>query len=232
MQSPFSLQHEWRLFWRRIPSNTKAMDFIQCKSPKEQKALHALARIGIIGGSQLFRLFSIDKKRLRKMVREQKIVRNELKLKNKIIPIYTLGKTGAIITELSGYEPNYWVEYKIEDVLKRLLFFDMYGFFPQSKIIPTPEPFVGAIDFKNNPLYIYVVRGDTNDLQTYLKWQSHTFNGRMIIITENLRHIHPILMHTKDIKLRVTTDHDLVNSQSMKDLFYFINDSGEVIKEA
>jgi len=232
MKSPFSLQQEWHLFWNRIPSNAEVMDYIQCDSPREQKALFALSRIGIIGRRQLFHLFSIDKKRLKKMVKERKVVRHEMRLENKIIPIYALGQSGAIITKLTTYEPNYWVEYKLEDVLKRLLFFSMYRFFAQSNIIPTPEPFVGAIEFKGSPLYIYVLRGDTTDLTMYLKWQNHTFNGRMIIIAEKLNHIQPILMHTKDIKLRITTDHDLIHGGNLQELFYFIDSSGEFIKEA
>ena len=232
MRSPFSLQHEWNLFWKRIPSNEKTMNFIQCNSPKEQKALHALARVGVIGGRQLFHLFSIDKKRLKKMVREQKIVRHEMKLKNKIIPIYTLGQTGAVITNHTAYEVNYWVEYRIEDVLKRLLFFKLYQYFPGSKVLPTPEPFVGAIRFGKNVFYIYVVRGDTTDLMNYLKWQGHKFNGRLILIAENLKHVQPILMHTDNIMLRLTTDQDLISSNDLKELFYFINDNGEMMKEA
>lgn len=232
MISPFSLQHDWELFWKRLSSNEKVPEFIQCESQKEQKALNAIAKIGIIGGRHLFHLFSIDKKRLKKMEREKKIVRHELKRGNHIIPIYTLGLAGSIITRHSAYEVNHWVEYRLEDVLKRLLFFKFYEFFSDLSIIPAPEPFVGAINLKNNPLYVYIVRGDTTDLLNYLKWKRHTFNGRLIVITEDLGHIKPFIMHTKHLKMRITTDNDLLQSNSIRDLFYFLNKEGEIIKEA
>jgi len=112
------------------------------------------------------------------------------------------------------------------------LFFSFYKFFPEADIIPTPEPFVGAVNFRNNPLYIYVVRGDTNDLLNYLKWQKHNFNGRLIIIAESIRHVQPFAMHTQDLKMRITTDNDLMQANHLRELFYFMNDDGEIIKEA
>ncbi|WP_040980431.1 MULTISPECIES: hypothetical protein [Oceanobacillus] len=232
MKNAYSLQQEWRLFWSRVPSNEIVMDFIQCDSPKERKALDALAKIGVIGGRQLFRLFNLDKKRLKKMVREKKLVRHEIKLENKIIPIYTLGSTGSIITHLSDcYEPNYWVEYRIEDVLKRILFFNLYQFFYDEEIIPAPDPFVGGISLNNNPLFVYVIRGETNDLINFLKWKKHTFNTRIIIITESFKHIEPILVHTASIKMRITTDEKIANEENSQDLFYLLNRDGDVVKE-
>lgn len=232
MKSPFSLQHEWSLFWKRIPSNARPLEFIQCDSKKEQKALHAIAKIGVIGGRQLFHLFSIDKKRLKKMERQQKIVRHVIKKGNQIIPIYTLGLTGSIITKHTAYEPNYWVEYHVEDVLKRLLYFKFYQFFPKNSIVPTAEPFVGGVDMKGNTLYVYVLRGDTSDILNYLKWRGQTFKGRLIIIAEDLKHIQPLVMYTKSIKMRITTDMDLMHADSNRELFYFMNSEGEFIKEA
>lgn len=232
MDSPFSLKHKWSLFWNRLPSNLRPMELIQCDSKREQKALHAIANIGVIGGRQLFHLFSIDKKRLKKMEREQKVVRHVIKKGNQIIPIFTLGPTGSIITKHTAYEPNYWVEYHVEDVLKRLLYFRLYQFFPEASIVPTTEPFVGGMDIKGNPLYVYVVRGDTSDLLNYLKWRGNTFNGRLIIIAEDFKHIQPLVMYTKDIKMRLTSDNDLMQANSMRELFYFMSKEGEFIKEA
>lgn len=168
----FSLSFEWCLYWTRIPSNIKRSDFVNGESPKEQKALEALAVVGVIGGAQLFRLFSLDKKRLKRSVAEKKVVRNEIKMNKQVIPIFTLGINGAIIAGLEeSYESNYWVEYKIKDVLKRLLFFRLFQNFPESKIMPKREPFSGAIQFQSKPIYVYVVRGDVNDLLMYLKWK-------------------------------------------------------------
>ena len=68
--SPYSLSHEWNLHWTRIASNIKRSPYINGESPKEREALEALAAVGIIEGAQLFRLFSLDKKRLKRMVLE------------------------------------------------------------------------------------------------------------------------------------------------------------------
>ena len=133
--SPYSLSHDWSIYWTRIPSNIKRSSYVNGESPKERKALEALAAVGLIGGAQLSRLFSLDKKRLKRMVIEKKIVRHEIHRNKQVIPIYTLGINGAVVAGLNdSYESNYWVEYKTEDVLKRLLFFQLYQHFPESKV--------------------------------------------------------------------------------------------------
>jgi len=181
--SPYSLAHEWNLHWTRVPSNIKRSDYINGESPKERKALEALAAVGIIEGAQLFRLFSLDKKRLKRMVVEKKIVRHELKRNIQVIPIFTLGINGAVIADLYDcYESNYWVAYKIEEVLKRLLFFQLLQHFPESTVLPVQDPFSGAIQFQGKPIYVYVVRGDVNDLLMYLKWKGKHFNNRALLL--------------------------------------------------
>lgn len=231
--SPYSLSHEWNLHWIRIPSNIKRSDYINGESPKERKALEALAAVGIIEGAQLFRLFSMDKKRLKRMVMEKKIVRHELIRNKQTIPIFTLGINGAVIGGLKeSYESNYWVEYKIEDVLKRLLFCQLFQHFAESKVLPTPEPFSGAIEFKGKPIYVYVVRGDVSDLLMYLKWRRKNFNDRIIIITESIRHLQPLKLIIENFKLRVTVDKDLGgNSKVDQKSFYFMDITGEFKSE-
>lgn len=185
--SPYSLSHEWNLHWTRIPSNIKRSDYINGESPKEREALDALAAVGVIEGAQLFRLFSLDKNRLKRMVAEKKLVRHELKRNIQVIPIFTLGINGAVIAGLSDcYESNYWVEYKIEDVLKCLLFFQLFKHFAGSKILPTQEPFSGAIDYKGKPIYVYVVRGDVNDLLMYLKWRGKKIMNDLLLLLRQL----------------------------------------------
>ncbi|OZU89044.1 hypothetical protein CIL03_08485 [Virgibacillus indicus] len=233
MSSPFSLSNDWQLNWRRIPSNLNRPAYINGESPKENKALKALAAVGIIGGRQLSRLFALDKKRLRKMVREQKLVRHEMTLDKMIIPIYSLGTVGAIIADAHGFKINYWVEYRIQDVLKRILFFELYHHFPDSAIIPAPEPFIGVMKYKKNPLFVYVTRGDINDLLMFLKWQNKSFSDRIIVITESLKHLQSLKVHIKNKKIRMTTDEELLHKKcSIQNLFYFLDDNGEFVKEA
>lgn len=213
--SPFSLAHDWTLHWKRDYSRGWA---VKGESPIEQKALQALGAVGIIGGFQLLRLFlKRDKNRRRKIVQEKKIIRHEVQKGNQCIPIYTLGINGAAMASMSDYKPNYWVNYTIEDVLKRLLFFQLYEKFPDAHIVPAPAPFVGAVSFKSNLLYVYVVRGDMTDLLMHLKW--NRFAERLIIVTESLNHLQPLNVYASDLKIRVTTDDDLRGD--FQNLFYF-----------
>ena len=231
--SPYSLSHDWSIYWTRIPSNIKRSSYVNGESPKERKALEALAAVGLIGGAQLSRLFSLDKKRLKRMVTEKKIVRHEIHRNKQVIPIYTLGINGAVVAGLNDcYESNYWVEYKTEDVLKRLLFFQLLQHFPESKVLPTKEPFSGAIIINEKPIYIYVVRGDVNDLLMYLKWDGKNFNERLILITESLRYLQPLIVNLKKSKTRVITD---INLNSRVDViqsqFYFFDENDKLIRD-
>ncbi|QKY69419.1 hypothetical protein [Lentibacillus sp. CBA3610] len=231
MLSPFSIEQPWTLHWQRLPSNLKPIHYVNDKSPKERAALDALAKVGIIGGKQLFRLFRLQKKRLKQMVREQKIVRHEMRCNKQIMPVYTLGQTGAVITNVS-YEPNYWVAYRLSDVLKRLVFFELYQYFQASTIVPAPEPFAGAIERNGKLFYIYSARGDVEDLMMHLKWQGPSLNERLIVITEAIKHLEPLKMYAKAIKLRVTTDEDLMASGfNFANMFYFLDERGEIVKE-
>lgn len=229
----FSLAHEWRLHWTRIPSNIKCSDYVNRESPKERRALEALAAVGLIGGVQLFRLFSLDKKRIKRMVAEKKIVRHEIHRNKQVLQVFTLGINGAVIAGLNdSYESNYWVEYKTEDVLKRLLFFQLLQHFPKAKILPTQEPFSGVIQFQGKPIYVYVVRGDVNDLLMYLKWNGKNFNERLIIIAETIKHLQPLKVSAATLKLRVALDEDLRDEvKDLQKLFYFLDESGEFISE-
>lgn len=231
--SPYSLSHEWSLHWSRIPSNMKRSDCFNGESPKERKALEALAAVGLIGGAQLSRIFSLHKKRLKRMVIEKKIVRHEFHRNKQVIPIYTLGINGAVVAGLNDcYESNYWVEYKPEDVLKRLLFFQLFQHFPVSKVIPSQEPFSGVIQFQGKPIYVYVVRGDINDLLMYLKWSGKHFTERLIIITESIRHLQPLKVTAETLKVRVAVDADLRGDiEDLQKHFYFLDESAEFVSE-
>ncbi len=230
--SPFSLSHEWVLHWTRIPSHFKPSNRVNGESPKEQSALTALASVGVIGGEQLSQLFSLDKKRLKRMVMENKLVRHEIRMNNRAIPIYTLGINGAMIVGVNGYEHNYWVEYKVEDVLKRLLFFQLYHFFPNTEVVPTVDPFISSFTRNNSPMYVYVARGDTNDLLMFLKWND--FNERLFIVTESLSHLKMLKLNLKNIKVRVALDEELLSLEGgdVRQRFYYLNENGEWLKEA
>ena len=150
------------------------------------------------------------------MVRHGKIMRHDIKQNNKLIPIFTLGPNGADMINLANYKQGYWLTYDVSDVLKRLLFFELFHKFPKARLTPAPAPFVGAIQYRKNTFYVYVVRGDMNDLLMHLKWE--TSSKRMIIITESINHLQPLNIYANDLHVRVTTDKDL--GESFQKMFY------------
>lgn len=231
--SPYSLSHDWSLYWTRVPSNVKRSPYINGESPKEMKALEALAALGVFEGRQLTRLYSLDKKRLKRMVAERKLVRHEIHRNKQGIPIYTLGINGAVITGMEDYyESNYWVMFKTEEVLKCLLFAQLLRLFPNSRVIPTPEPFNGAVEHRGKRIYVYVLRGDANDLTMYLKWKGSHFNERLIIVTESLTHLQSLLMSKGAVKIRSILDKDLIKStDEFQKRFYYLNEYGKFIME-
>ena len=218
--SPFSYsQHEWKLTWKRIPSNARYDRPVETQSQKEQKALEAIASVGVIGGAQLKRIFNIDKQRLKRMVGRKLIVQHELMRGNTLIPIYTIGKHGANKI-MPQYEENYWVKFNAEEVLKRLAFFQLYDLFDKVSILPSPEPFVGTMSMNGNDFYVYVTRGNTEDLMMLFKWKS--FSGRIIIITETLNYLKPVEAFLPGLKVRVITDQEL-KSKCLK--FYHLQEN-------
>ena len=116
--------------------------------------------------------------------------------------------------------------------MKRLLFFQLYQYFPESKVLPTQEPFSGAIRFQGRPIYVYVLRGDVNDLLMHLKWNGKHFNERLIIITELIRQLQPLKVTAETLKVRIALDVDLQDDiGDLQKLFYFLDESGEFISE-
>lgn len=212
--SPFSLSHEWSLHWKRIPSNRTAKWLGE--SEKEKIALEALTAVGVIGGVQLSRLFRLDKNRKKHMVKNGKLVRHSVQKNKQVIPVYTLGPIGAKMISLSEYEENYWVTYDVSSVLKRLLFFQLFGLFPKATIYPALSPFTGSIRYNGQMYHVYVARDDVQDLLRTLKWQSTL--ERMILITEKLEFLIPLNAYASDLKMRVVLDQDL--RANFKDLFY------------
>ncbi|MGG3451984.1 hypothetical protein ABER98_19395 [Domibacillus aminovorans] len=75
---------------------------------------------------------------------------------------------------------------------------------------------MGSIFVQNHPIYIYVLKGDVQDLMMYLKWRD--FGGRMIIITESLNHLSTLKL-SEGLKVRVALEEELRNS-CRGELFY------------
>lgn len=229
--SPFSLSHNWVIHWKRIPSNMKERPILGQVASDEEEALKGIASVGLISGKQMLHIYSQGKKKLKKMVERNRIVQHELVMNEKFrIPIYSLGVNGAKIAGVNGFENNYWVEYTIEAILKRLLFFEFYERFHPRELLPAPPPFAGSIIINNKPMYVYVVRGDLNDIIMFMKW--NTINERIILVTESLSFLNQLKMYMNNMKLRVILDDSLVDkTKPINNAFYklhnneFINES-------
>lgn len=223
--SPFSLQHNWSVKWVRIPSSIRVDPVVNISSLRERNALEALASVGIIGKHQMIRLFSLSKKEVEMMEKSHKLVSHEI-IRNNDNPtlIYTLGIKGALALELNDYEVNYWVEYKITDVLRSLLFFQVYHFFPKLQVVGTPPPFTGAVKNDENVIYVYVAKGNIDDLLRYLKWQKRT-GHRLMLIVENFNQLKPLELYFEELKVRIALEGDLISDTNAgRDIFYYYKD--------
>lgn len=236
MQPSFSsVYNDWSVSWIILPSNFKRMKYFNAESPKELQAIKALAAVGLISGKQLRELFGLNRKRQKLMTLEHKLVRHEIKSGKQVMPVYTLGANGAVMAGVGdSYKLNYWMTYRKEDIVKRLLFFQLYKHFqqciPNATVQPSPNPFVGAIESNGKMFYVYVVCGDTSDFSMFLKWNG-LFHERMIVLTESLRHLEPIKWVLANQKVRVALTDDLFcNVDYIQELFYFMKD-GEFVKE-
>jgi len=230
--SPYALQQDWRIQWQGAPENR--IDRLRCESPKEIKALQTLAHTGIMSGKQLLHLYGLPRKQLKKMEKERKLHRHELISKREgrdhILPIYTLGPSGAVVAELPHFQPHYWQTYGPEDVLQRLAFVQLYSFFQPAPLFPAPQPFTGGIEVHNRLLYVYAISGKVDDLLRYLTWEDPRYQERIILIAEKLGHVRPFLQHFKEAKVRITTHEEIFQDQPWQNLFYF-EENGELVKE-
>lgn len=229
--NPFSLEHNWAVYWERLRSNFRADPRVNIHSMREKKALEALSAVGVIGEKQLSRLFSLSSREIDNMKRTFKIMKHKLKRGGSSeIPIYTLGIRGAMALKLDAYESNYWTTYTIEDVMKRLLFFQLYHYFPKLKLLPAPSPFIASLLSNDNIINVYIMKGDAHDLLHYLKWESKT-NHRLMLVTESMNHLVELEMFLPKLKVRIALEEDLMNQAEVKgDIFYFYNEEGELVR--
>src|SRR5699024_3202980 len=89
------------------------------------------------------------------------------------ITLYSLGINGAKIIRMSKYVPNYWTYYKIEDVIKRIMFMSFYERFHPNELLVTPRAFPAGIRINQKDMYVYVLRGSASEFMEYLKWTPH-----------------------------------------------------------
>ncbi|WP_139490063.1 hypothetical protein [Brevibacillus dissolubilis] len=210
--SPFSLQHGWTVQWTyRVPNIVKAHMTL-----REEQVAKSLAKIGIIGGAQLSRLFfNKNKLQMKKMIHKGYVIPHVLRDQHKEIPIYTLSPV-----VLNSYGGVVWKRFTVEDVLQRMLFFQLYGKFTEKELVmierAESEPYVGIIRRKNMRFYIGVVRGNMEEWERALRWEYES--KRILLIAETLEELAPVQEMIKHRMVRVTTDHDL--KMHFNEMFY------------
>lgn len=232
--SHFSIQHEWSLHWIR-DGKIKSTRVIYCGSPKERALLKSLASVDVIGRKSMLEIFGIDTKRAKKMCFEGKIIEHKIQMGKRILCIYTLGKVGADLIEVAGYKNNYWLRLEVPDVLKRLMYYHLYSYLPDMQIAPAVKPFVGSLvdADSGNQLFVYILRGNSDDLQQFLKWEEN-FSERLIIVTESLTHVEPLVpfLVASKTNVRIAEDMDLYTDEPIQNSFYFIDkDTKQLIRD-
>ena len=214
MASPFSLSHGWKVEWNR--ERVKPREVIL--PPEIRPLMYAVASIGVIGGVQIKRLFGVeDRKTLKRLCQDHFLMRHEL-VGEKNIPIYTLGTNTVNYFQLP---PNYWLHWQAEDVLKCMVFFKLYEAFLdyEPEIVPSPDPFVGAMQIGSKLYHVFVARDDVYDLLLYMKWNRNP-EQRIIVVAEKLEYLSPLNPFLSDFKVRATTDEDLTREDGIDQMFY------------
>ena len=91
-----------------------------------------------------------------------------------------------------SFPPNYWLHWRPEDVLKRKVFFKLYEVFRdyEPEIVPSPDPFVGAMLIGQKLYHVFVARDDVYDLLLYMKWNRNP-EQRIIVVAEKLEYLSP-----------------------------------------
>lgn len=231
--SPFSLKNDWKINWSIIPSNNRPPTLTQVNKTYIE-IIRIVMSIGLIGGAQLSRfLDKTNPRTIRKikavLCRKQLLVGHDIYLNKKRLTLFTAGPNAAELVGVSRRE-NYWLRYDTEDVLKRLIFFELLSQFKAINpiVLPAPDPFTGALKLNGEVFNIYVTRGRIDDLLMHIKWEEK-INGKMIIITEHLNYLKPLEAFVHKLNLRVTTDKELLNSK-LSSMFFSWKD-GEWINK-
>jgi len=150
--------------------------------PKEAEALRAIGQIGIIGSVQIGRLFGFQRRHIRRMLRDKKLLQHTL-IKNKNqIPVFSLGPRGAKLLQMQQPNVQSW---STERILKSLVFFQFCCALNDKQkafqIHAAPQPFAGKIQIESETRSVLVLRGNPERLNEILR-----HNSRTIVIAESL----------------------------------------------
>lgn len=234
--SPFSIQHEAIINWKTMTSKERPNRNGMINVPdKMMNLIDDLAVVGVIGSAQCKRIYvrsnsgkHISKAMALGLLKEHELVRNKQQ-----IPIYTLGPTGMMLAGID-YErnANFWKLLKKEDVMQRLVFFQLHGQFKEIegiKVVPSEKPFVAGIQILDNTFHVLVMRGNESIVQNYFKFEKD-IPGRIIIVLETLNQVLPIQNEIKPFadRIRLTTDERL--KMPLSEMFYEFKENKWVLE--
>src|SRR5699024_3133905 len=180
--------------------------------------------------NQLMIIIRVDEKQVRAMEKRFRILGHKL-IRNKSTKttLYTLNVKGVIAIKLDNYKPNYWLQYFPDDVLKRIIFFQTYENLPRQPIIATPSPFVGGIDNGGAMIYVYISKGNNDDLIRYLKFEQQT-NQRIVLVVETLGQLRTMEEYIKKLRVRVVIENDLLKNENIDTNIFYTYKDGKLIR--
>ncbi|MFS0815405.1 hypothetical protein ABC382_00355 [Lysinibacillus sp. 1P01SD] len=251
----FAESLEWSFESQIIPSNKRMNEraVVNIKNKKVfNRILSAIQFIhytGVAESSQLFRLFGLKQVDIKYLVKNRVLVRHEIKTsadrrkkgQNFRKSIYTLDEGARVLCDTVYREQNYWLSFTTQMVLKVLAFIELFivfkEAFPHSENLfvdesATIKPFTGVIDLNGKLFHVYVVRGKTSDLESYIRVNSNK-SIRLCLLVENPNHIKPLIPRLTSSKMmvRVIDENEIAQDDAkLEELFYFIQNGG-LIKE-
>lgn len=229
--SPLSEHYNWEVEWISASPhfNIEIMFNINVKSVKKKKALGSLASVGVIGKEQLSQIFRLNRKEIEEMITNNLFIEHKLIRNNEgTMPIITLGYAGALAIKLDNYEENYWFQINETEILRCILFFQLYLHFPHLEVLATPHPFTGSIVNNGSVIYVYVLKDNISDFARYLRWDKKGHH-RVVVIIENPEELAQLEMFLNEIELRVVLEEDLFKKDMSNNIFYRYKD-GKMIK--
>lgn len=225
-KSPFSRKYDWSIEWFKQNKPISRNPYAERATNKELELLNALMSVDVIGLGQAFKLFGIDRRKAGQMCKENKLVRHYIYLNGKPQVIYTLGREGQKLLGLEPAYKDYWLEYSVEDILKRLTFYQFYRCLPKTTFTAAPQPFTANIINSDKHFNVYVVKDNTRDIERLLTYNEY-YSGRVFMILESFDEVLPLMeiIVRSQVKIRFVLEHDiayaLAEQKSIFNLFYY-----------
>lgn len=231
--SPFSISLDAEVIWETMSSQeVPVKNGLLNNSPKQNEVIRDLSIIGLIGSAQYGKLYFSKNtyKKKSKIALDLQILKKHQLIRNKsAIPIYTLGATGMVLAGLDyESEANKWKLFNKNDVLQRLVFFQLYEQFKVADekvyIEKAEEPFIASINRQGKTFAVLVLRGNEEKIKNFFRYNTDKLPPRILIVVEEFTHLQPLMQFIKPYlaRIRVTTDHHLKNP--LKDMFYLYNE--------